>query len=175
MKLLQVKSHEELKIFYENPTLSSDKPEELGPEMVKSFSTYEYGAQTDREFWEIYKLRDGSIDIGVCGLYAMNDRNELWIGWLGVLPVFRGYGYGKDMIRSMIARAFYIGARSLYVYCESCRISFYENLGFAVLHTPDDLRRLQEEAGGEEYFCRENFDGAVLQYKCYLPIPIVEV
>jgi GNAT superfamily N-acetyltransferase len=43
--------------------------------------------------------------VGVTGLYCVEDRQEVWVGWYGVAPSERGRGYGKGLLNWTIQTA----------------------------------------------------------------------
>ncbi len=83
-------------------------------------------------YWRKWLIRSGGKTVGMCGLYSMeNDENELWIGWFGILPGFRGNGIGQDVLEQMIMHAKTIGCKRIlsYVITEKA-LNFYYKSGF---------------------------------------------
>ncbi len=50
----------------------------------------------------------GDKAIGITGLYCeerLGEENTVWLGWYGVLPEYRGQGFGKQILLDSIAEA----------------------------------------------------------------------
>lgn len=86
---------------------------------------------------------------GITGLYYF-DNLESWIAWFGILPQFRGMGYGKKVLEETLELAKSEGFKFMRLYTDKednkDAIKLYEKMGFV----------------GEKY-TREK-----LSYDCYI-------
>lgn len=58
-------------------------------------------AQGDK-LWELWLIKLGDKQIGVCGLYTLQGvetTTELWLGWLGILPELRNQKFGTQVMK----------------------------------------------------------------------------
>lgn len=64
--------------------------------------------------------------IGITGIYEDEFTQEIgtaWVGWYGVLPDYRGKGYGKQILLKTIESATKLGYKFIRLYTESTNIS----------------------------------------------------
>jgi len=101
------------------------------------------GLATDTEietkFWEVWLIKEDNNVIGICGLYSLNPDNtdELWLGWLGLIPNKRNSGLGKKIMSHLYKESYFVGCKSIYSYVdeEGKPLTFYKREGFEVLGT----------------------------------------
>ncbi len=53
---------------------------------------------TDPQY-KYFLVKDNSTYIGLWGIYREKSRKEAWLGWFGVLPQYRGKGYGEQIFK----------------------------------------------------------------------------
>jgi len=95
--------------------------------------------KTDR-LWEVWLVKLGNKPIGICGLYTLNeakDTNELWLGWLGVIPELRNMGFGKQIMMHLYEKAKDFGCSKILSYVDKggAPLSFYKREGFTIIGT----------------------------------------
>lgn len=99
-----------------------------------------------------YLVYNNDEIIGITGLYCEKIvcRESAWIGWFGVLPQFRGCGYGKKVLEMTIELAKEQGYKVIRLYTDieenKAAINLYNKMGFV----------------GEKY------DAEELIYDCYI-------
>src|ERR1035437_7738453 len=51
-----------------------------------------------------YLAREGNNLLGITGHYPSDQfcKDSIWLGWFGVRPNFRGYGYGTKILKETI-------------------------------------------------------------------------
>ena len=113
----------------------------------------------DKQFWQMYLVkekndREALIEtlkivgknfkpkhstIGMCGLYSLvaGSTEQLWLGWLGIIPKLRNKGLGKDVMQFLYTEANKVGCKELmsYVDKDGAPLNFYKREGFEVLGT----------------------------------------
>lgn len=80
---------------------------------------YKYSIDTGYKTNRYYIIKHNNIPVGTIGLYFINDKidNEsIWLGWFGVLPEFRGKGYGRQSLMDMIEKSKQFGKKYLRLY-----------------------------------------------------------
>lgn len=103
------------------------------------------GADYRREliFWLVYLDK---TPIGVTGLYAYNEYpHDAWMGWFGVLPKYRGKGYGGQIFDFFEREARQRGYENIRLYTDSLEnsdaVGFYEKKGMVSeeYSNPEDI------------------------------------
>jgi GNAT superfamily N-acetyltransferase len=118
---------------------------ELGdPFLLSMLHWCGYGKRsTPLAYWQVYLVRHGSEVVGVVGLYQRNEtaKHIHWLGWFGIMPLWRRKHFGSAAVRQVIAKAKERGGRELWVYIgqnDSQAAQFYINVGFELLGTACD-------------------------------------
>jgi len=107
------------------------------------------------KFWQIYIALQSENSIGITGLYQqpITKKNNVWLGWFGILPSKRGIGMGAKMLYETEKKAAGFGFSKMHVYTDpdpSITRKFYEKHGYQlfgkardvcdeVTNTPEDL------------------------------------
>ena len=96
-------------------------------------------AQSDR-LWEVWLIKLGNKQVGVCGLYTLNgatDTKELWLGWLGIVPELRNLKLGTQVMEHLYAFAKSVGCERIYSYVDKDGrpLNFYKREGFEIIGT----------------------------------------
>ncbi len=90
-------------------------------------------------FWEVWLVKDKNKTIGICGLYSLNGENtdELWLGWLGLVPEYRNKNIGKTIMQHLYKQANDVGCKKIFSYVdkEGKPLSFYKREGFEIIGT----------------------------------------
>ena len=88
----------------------------------------------DGKYWQVWIVKDDNKKtVGVCGIYSMDFKtNELWLGWLGILPQHRNKGLGKEIMKHLYSHARLLGCKRIYSYVDKKGkpLSFYYREGF---------------------------------------------
>jgi GNAT superfamily N-acetyltransferase len=112
-------------------------------------------AVEDYTYWKIWLLRYKGEFVGVCGLYSLreHDTSELWLGWFGLAPKFRGLSLGKTALDFMVAHAIGVGCHTLYSYVEGKGgpLPFYFRNGFERIGTVEDYLDANPDIKREEF------------------------
>lgn len=86
------------------------------------------------KYWQVWLIETQNQVVGVCGLYSFkhNDNSELWLGWFGVLPPYRGRGIGEEAVRWMEHCGRRAGAGKILSYISpgDQPLKFYQKNGF---------------------------------------------
>ncbi len=99
--------------------------------------------------WEVWLIKLNNESVGICGLYSLGNLNkenipvnkndikceELWLGWLGLIPKLRNNGLGQQILEHLIINAKKIGCKRLYSYVDKngAPLNFYKKHGFEVI------------------------------------------
>lgn len=101
--------------------------------------TSEQGADADSEF---DKYDDTSLfallyeaDKPVGTARIAQTSSGIKIGRIAILKECRGKGYGADIVKAVMQRAFDMGADRVLVDAQNYAVPFYEKLGFTVIGT----------------------------------------
>lgn len=81
-----------------------------------AFNSYLRAYQKGKPYWLVY---EGDNLIGISGIYdypELGEKDTAWLGWFGVLPEFRGGGYGKAILLETLSRAKDMGYKRLRLY-----------------------------------------------------------
>lgn len=86
------------------------------------------------EYLEYYLIHNGEYYVGITGLYSHKEYpDDAWIGWFGILPVFRRKGYATEALRFTNERAKKKGFKALRVYTDDeynfASLGLFEKLG----------------------------------------------
>ena len=95
----------------------------------------------DGKFWQVWLIKNNFGTIGVCGLYGINPgTDELWLGWLGLLPEMRNIGYGKDVMQFIYKEAKRHNCKKILSYVDHAGkpLNFYYREGFKNIGTVAD-------------------------------------
>lgn len=101
------------------------------------------------QYWEVWLIRRTVRNeytgryfkevIGICGLYTLepHNRDEMWLGWFGVVPELRNQGIGVKALDFLKEKAKSEGCKKLrsYVDKEGKPLPFYKRNGFRVTGT----------------------------------------
>lgn len=100
-------------------------------------------------------LYDGDDYAGTARLIINEEGYK--IGRVAVLKKYRGKGYGDVLVRTLVAKAFSMGAKEVLVHSQLQVIPFYEKIGFVVcgeelidsgiLHKPMKISELHKCGG----------------------------
>lgn len=86
------------------------------------------------KYWQVWLIETQNKVVGICGMYSLllKDNTDLWLGWFGVLPQYRGRKLGEEAIRFMEHEGRKAGAKSLlsYITPGEYPLRFYEKNGF---------------------------------------------
>lgn len=85
------------------------------------------------EMWEVYLIEHNRKICGVAGLYSHNDnRDELWLGWFGILPELRSKGIGTKALNLVEKKALKFGCKKMMAYVDKKGkpLSFYYRNGW---------------------------------------------
>ena len=109
--------------------------------------------------WQVFLLEVEDAVIGVTGFYQRMETAvaDGWIGWLGVVPTFRGRGCGRQMLALTEDRAASADLRRLLVYCdaEARRVhDFYVKSGYTSMGTATDVCPGQTAKLDDLVFCK---------------------
>ena len=79
-------------------------------------------------------VRENNQPVGIVGLYAYKDYPEdAWLGWYGILEVFRGKGYGRKIFNFAKEQALLLNFKNLRLYTDEednfIATKLYEKLG----------------------------------------------
>jgi len=90
--------------------------------------------------WEIWLVKFDDKPIGICGLYTLTDAintDELWLGWLGLLPELRNKNMGHQIMSHLYDYAKTFGCKKIlsYVDKEGKPLNFYKKEGFQIIGT----------------------------------------
>ena len=85
------------------------------------------------ELYQLHKDRNGQ-SLGISGLYRYNQQKDsLWLGWLGISPEFQGQGLGSQLVKDLEKTALKMGVKFLRTYMEADNqdlLRFYQKLGY---------------------------------------------
>lgn len=73
-----------------------------------AYEHYKFAIKNNVDYEKYYLVYDENDVIGITGLYSnedMNETNNIWLGWFGVLQEFRKKGYGKKILLDTIDMA----------------------------------------------------------------------
>lgn len=90
--------------------------------------------------WELWLIKLGNKQIGVCGLYTLKnavDTKELLLGWFGIVPELRNLKLGVQVMEHLYSFAKSVGCERIYSYVDKDGkpLSFYHREGFEVIGT----------------------------------------
>lgn len=81
-----------------------------------------------------YLAMQGERHIGITGLYRYhNSTQEVWLGWFGILPQYRGDGYGRALLERSMDMARQEGYQTLRLYTDEENAearNLYQKAGF---------------------------------------------
>lgn len=86
--------------------------------------------------WLLLDLKERIIGTGSLLVHDMTDNQELspWLANIYIHPDYRGHGYGKVIVRHVMAQAQALGFARLYLFTEDQQ-AFYQTLGWQLLKT----------------------------------------
>lgn len=89
-------------------------------------------------YWEVWLIYLNGKPIGICGLYTLKeskDLDELWLGWLGIIPEYRNLKLGGEIMTHLYSEARKVGAKKIYSYVgeDGKPLNFYKREGFKVI------------------------------------------
>lgn len=72
--------------------------------------------------------------VGITGVYRVDNDEEAWLAWFGILPTLRNHGYAKQLLEETINLVKKNGCKVLRLYTDKVAnaeaIKLYEKLGF---------------------------------------------
>lgn len=112
-------------------------------------------SKEDNRYWQVWLLYHGDTPIGICGLYSLNDSTEeLWLGWLGIIPEYRNKGvWGLMILNQLKFKARKVGCKRLFSYVEKGGrpLNFYYKHGFKKVGLVKDYLNLHLEVDVDEF------------------------
>lgn len=120
----------------------------------------DYNGYDKYYFWEVYLIeRDGKI-VGLAGLSSQyaERKDELWLGWFGVLPEYRNEGIGSEALKLIEEKAKSFGCDTLMTYIDkSCKpLKFYQRNNFMVLWPVEKYLKIFPEIPEEAFGDKED-------------------
>lgn len=105
------------------------------------------------KYWDMRLVKANEKLIGICGLYYMTQSTkEAWIGWFGILPVYRGLGLGARILAWMELEASIEGAYRIMAYVgEDGPLDFYLKYGFKRLSSVKEYLEANPFADPNEF------------------------
>lgn len=97
------------------------------------------------KYWKVWLIQYREKTVGFCGLYSPSrtDNSVLFLGWFGMLPQYRGIGFGGISIEFMKSEAKKAGAKKILTYVDNQRsLQFYERNSFVPLGTVQEYTKL---------------------------------
>jgi GNAT superfamily N-acetyltransferase len=117
-------------------------------------------AQGDR-LWEVWLIKLGAKQVGICGLYTLHGvetTTELWLGWLGIVPELRNLKLGSQVMEHLYMYAKSVGCERIFSYVDKDGkpLNFYNREGFDVIGTVGEYC---------DKHCLDNIDGGDFEDK----------
>lgn len=97
----------------------------------------------DVRYWKYYYVRNDKGEIvAITGLYNekyKHSKDEVWLGWFGVIPECRGMGIGREVLEWSIKEAKQLGYKKLKLWTttypdEVNAQELYEKAGLKIFH-----------------------------------------
>ena len=115
----------------------------------------------DSDDWKVFVIKYEEIICGVIGFYRLDNSNEYWIAWFGILKEYRSKNIGSKSLNELIKiiKSENINS-SLYVYVEDDNypaISFYKKNGMKIVSSVDDFC-ISRGYNKEDYFTTSSED-----------------
>lgn len=111
--------------------------DELGPGINNSIYKY-CNKILKNKYWRIYLLNYNNENIGITGLYSLEDTlDELWLGWFGLNENYRGQKIGEIMLQLTIIEANKLNCKFLKLYTSKSNViaqKLYKKFNFEFLH-----------------------------------------
>lgn len=110
------------------------------------------------DFWEVWAIKFEGKVVGICGLYsqAPNFTDELWLGWLGIIPEYRNKKIGEKVLLFLkhICQEYKCRTLLSYVDKKGKPLNFYYRNGFTFKGTVAEYisDKPEIEANFSEYF-----------------------
>jgi len=109
-----------------------------------------YGNQW-RETTIFYICKVNNIPIGITGIYVYYEYPEDgWCGWYGILPKYRGHGYGKKILLWTMDKAKEMGLKNFRLYTDlegnETAVNLYRKIGMI------EESYLAEKLGSDKIF-----------------------
>lgn len=115
------------------------------------------------KFWQVYLVKHNNYVVGVCGLYELDNKEELWLGWFGIIPTYRGRKFGKislDFMKS-IAKSRDCKKILSYVDKEGKPLEFYYKNGFKLISTVKDYLKKHKNLNKDSF---GSLDDYIIEY-----------
>ena len=148
MKYMEAQMLKQVKIKKENISQALQIQAILFPEYDATINYLESIDGTTKN--EYFLLSDGQSYIGISGIYDYQVHQEsAWLGWFGILPVYRRRHYGSEALKKFESLAKKRGYRFARLYTDQenndIAISFYESNGYSkeLYCNPTDLASKQ--------------------------------
>jgi GNAT superfamily N-acetyltransferase len=85
------------------------------------------------ELYQLYRDQEGK-SIGISGLYRYDQQKDsLWLGWLGISPELQGQGLGSQLVKDLEKTALKMGVKFLKTYMDADNqdlLRFYQKIGY---------------------------------------------
>ena len=113
--------------------------------------------ENTKQFWEVFLVYHNDEVVGICGLYTLSphNREEMWLGWLGIIPSFRNKKYGRDIMEFLYKKSKENGCKELLSYVDKGGkpLNFYKREGFDIIGTVSDFLKSsnRNEIDGDEF------------------------
>lgn len=68
---------------------------------VCAFEHYQYAIEQNKDYEKYYLVYEKNEIIGITGFYSnepIEETNSIWLGWYGILEIYRQKGYGKQIL-----------------------------------------------------------------------------
>lgn len=102
---------------------------------MKDYKSYE----DNNQFWKVWLVVYNGEPVGICGLYSLyeNYTDELWLGWLGLVPKHRNKKLGNHLLNHVTEQARKAGASTIKSFVDSGGrpLPFYYRYGFKMYGT----------------------------------------
>jgi GNAT superfamily N-acetyltransferase len=95
--------------------------------------------EINEEIWEVWLINLKNTPVGISGLYTLQGQytNEIWLGWLGLIPEYRNMGLGRQIMKHLYKSARQMGCKKIlsYVDKDGKPLNFYKREGFQIIGT----------------------------------------
>ena len=112
-------------------------------------------------------IKENKKTIGICGLYSLdeNSKDELWLGWFGIIKEYRSKGHGSDVLKQLEIKAKEANAHTIYSYVnkKGKPLDFYYRNGFKRVGTVKEYLEKTKFKFDKENF--EDLDDHVIKKK----------
>ena len=112
--------------------------------------------------WEVFLVAwKSQYPVGICSYYQQvsDSPDRFWLGWLGVLPMYRRHGIATRAVAEVERRVTKRGAKDLWVHTDEPNrgaIAFYLALGFTHCGRLEALGLPQASASSESIVLKKH-------------------